>query len=364
MKKYVIKIGSNLLVDEKRKVNTDIIEWLAREISSVGKCGISSVVVTSGAIGVGRIARGVSSSNLNMRDKQALAAVGQPELMSYYRDVFARHRLDVAQVLLTNEDFAARSRFMNIRNTLLTLLDYGVVSVINENDTVATDEIKFGDNDTLSAHVASSLGADTLVILTDVEGLYRGKFLAENLVGTVSEITPEIEKLAGDKSGSKYGTGGMASKIKAAKIASAAGVRTVLAKPSDGLFLKIKNGVSVGTIFLPSPRLDSKKCWLAFGAKIKGTVFVDKGAAAAVLSGKSLLAAGVRSSEGTFRYGDAVKICETPSGDDVARGLVNFSSEQLARIQGKHSREIPAILPSSTASEVIHHDNLVIIQAR
>jgi glutamate 5-kinase len=362
--KYVIKIGSNLIVDEKRKVDTDVLGWLASEIVTLKNEGVACVLVTSGAIGVGRIKSGIDSKTLSIREKQALAAVGQPELMGYYRDAFARGGLSVAQILLTNEDFVSRARFMNIRNTIVTLLGYGVTPVINENDTVAVDEIKFGDNDTLSAHVASALGADTLVILTDVEGLYRGKFSAENLVGTVTRITPEIEKLAGAKSGSKYGTGGMASKIKAAKIAVDSGVRTVLAKPSAGLFGKIRAGAAAGTIFMPSRRMDSKKCWLAFGAKIKGSILIDKGAAAAVRSGKSLLASGVRGAEGVFGYGDAVNVCETPSGEAVARGLVNFSSADLAKIKGKHSGEIPAIIPGATAPEVVHRDNLVIIQAR
>ncbi len=361
-KKFVIKIGSNLLADEENRCKKEMIEWLAGEILYLRKNSIDAVIITSGAIGVGRMVRGLLKNYpASLRQKQALSAIGQPLLMKYYHDIFSELGLEVAQVLLTKDDFGDRERFLNIRSTILTLIEMGIVPVINENDAVATDEIKFGDNDNLSALVAVKIGAAALVILTDVEGLYRGKFERKNLIDTVEKITPEIELLATAKAGSKFGTGGMISKIQAAKISTSSGIKTILCKPERGLFDLILKGSPTGTTFLPARRLESKKSWLAFGAKPRGVVIIDTGAAGAISSGKSLLASGILEIEGSFKSGDVIKIVEKISSNEIARGLTYYSSEDLAKIKGRHSKEISEILSRSGYDEVIHRDNMVVL---
>lgn len=365
-KKIVIKVGSNLLVDSQFKVKKELLEWLADGVELLRKNSISVAIVTSGAIGVGRmVAKVLKKYSFDLRHKQAFSAIGQPVLMSFYGDIFSKHNIPTAQVLLTKNDFDDKNRYLNIRNTMLTLMEMGVVPVINENDTVATDEIKFGDNDNLSALVASKIGAELLLILTDVEGLYRGDFVKENLIRTVEKITPEIETLASKSSGSTFGTGGMYSKIQAAKIATASGIKTVLCKPVPDLFNHLLEGKFPGTTFLPASHMEPKKCWIAFGSKPKGAILVDRGAATAIVSGgKSLLASGIVGVLGNFKSGDVVEVIEFDTKKEIARGLSYYSSEDIFKIKGRHSREISKLLGSAKYDEVIHRDNIVILDKR
>ncbi len=384
-KTIVFKIGSNLIAGDY-----SVIDWLGLGASILMKDGkYFPVIVTSGAIAAGKIAMNVSkkTSALSLSEKQALSAIGQPILMSRYREAFSSRGagIKVAQVLLTRGDFASRQRFSSIRATILSLIDYGVVPIINENDTVATDEIKFGDNDELSALVAAKIGAERLVLLTDVEGVYNGEFRKENLIKVVEKITPEIKKIVSKKS-NLHGTGGMVSKIRAAEMSTASGITTIITKPYDSLFADLinfdvakKNTFPSGTIFLPnvskrqsssngiSEHLDAKHCWIAFGARPKGVVFIDEGAKQAILKkGSSLLASGVMGAKGEFTKGDVVFISYKTSNkeEEVGRGIVNYSSDELSKIKGAKSSEIPRLLGDKNfvAREVIHRDNMVILK--
>jgi glutamate 5-kinase len=265
---------------------------------------------------------------------------------------------------LTREDSVNRSRYANSRNTLMTLLAMGVIPVINENDAVAIDELKIGDNDTLSAMVASIVEADVLIILSDVEGLYTANPATDPeaaFIPEVTDITQAIESLAGGP-GSKHGTGGMYTKIQAAKIAVNSGVVMIIAAGGrDGVVRDIIGGVSIGTIFLPKVnRLQVRKRWLAFGARIRGSVTVDKGCEQAILKGASLLAAGIKAVDGEFEHGNTIRIT-TAEGREIARGIANYNAAETRRIMGAHTNEIADILGSKPYDEVIHRDNMVLL---
>lgn len=367
-KRIIVKVGSGILTSKNYRLNKVWIKKLVAQISIIINRDIDVILVTSGAIGAGM---GVLGLNLRPRllpQQQAAAAVGQSQLMKIYDTFFRRHGHLTAQVLLTREDLSNRKRYLNAKNTLFTLLNYKITPIINENDTVSVDEIKFGDNDRLSALVANLAQADLLIILSDVDGLYAaapqdGRFPSKKtVISVVEKIVPEIERMASRSTG-KVGTGGMASKVEAAKIVNAAGIPCIVAngKISDVL-LKILEEQNIGTLFLPKKeKLIAKKRWIGFSAKVSGQIVVDEGAKQAlILKNKSLLTKGIVGLHGTFAAGDTVSILDSQSRE-FARGLTNYSSNELSRIKGYRSDQIKAILGYKYYDEVVHRDNLVIL---
>lgn len=362
-RRVVVKIGSALLVDDQHgTVHRHWLETLAEDLAVCRGRGQELVVVSSGAIALGRRPLGLSDGDLRLEEKQAAAATGMVRLAHAYQEILEKHGMTVAQVLLTLDDSENRRRYINARNTLEALLRAGAVPLINENDTVATDEIRFGDNDRLAARVAAMIGADTLVLLSNVDGLYTADPLTDKdarLIPEVRDITPEIEALAGPVA-TGYGSGGMVTKLAAAKAALGAGCRMVIADGSALHPLKrIEDGAPC-TWFLPSatPRT-ARKRWIAGTLRPAGTITVDDGALRALEKGKSLLPAGVIAAEGDFQRGDAV-IVKGPGGREVARGLTAYSAADARRIMGHKSGEIEGLLGYRGRDEMIHRDDLVL----
>lgn len=364
----VIKIGtSSLTQPETGQLALSTIATLAETLTNLQRQGHQVILVSSGAVGVGCARLGLTERPRTMPLKQAVAAVGQGRLMRVYDDLFTILQQPIAQVLLTRSDLVQRSRYVNAYNTFQELLGLKVIPVVNENDTVAVEELKFGDNDTLSALVASLVEADWLFLLTDVDRLYSADPRSVpdaqpiSLVKQVEQLT-QLQVQAGTQ-GSQWGTGGMATKIAAARIATAAGVRTVITEgrwPHN--IVKILQGEPLGTQFEPQPQPSSaRKRWIAYGLVPLGKLYLDQGAVAAICQGgKSLLAAGITAVEGEFYSQEAVQLCDR-NGTEVARGLVNYSSTELRQIRGRHSREISVILGYTGAETVVHRDNLVLI---
>jgi len=361
--RIVIKAGTNLLTTRTGEVDRKRIFALAKEIADLRKQNNEVLIVTSGAIGAGLGKLKISRKPSSLKEKQAFAAIGQPLLMDIYQDAFSALKINVAQVLLTRHDFDERQKYVNARNTLSSLLELGAVPVINENDTVAVEEINFGDNDTLSALVASAVSADWLVILTDVEGLYKGVPGKSELINYVEKISPEIERYASGTSSSGKGVGGMKTKVLAAKIATSSGIRTAIANGLEkDIIAKIIKGEKRGTVFAPQKALEAKKHWIAFGSSCKGQIMVDEGAAKALLKGgKSLLPSGVIRTQGGFDSGDTVSILDS-GGKEIARGVANYSCEEVEKIKGRKSADIKKILSKYSTDEVIHRDNLVVLE--
>jgi glutamate 5-kinase len=325
------------------------------------------ILVSSGAVGVGCARLGLTERPRAIALKQAVAAVGQGRLIRVYDDLFNTLQQPIAQVLLTRSDLVQRSRYLNVYNTFEALLELGVIPIVNENDTVAVEELKFGDNDTLSALVASLVEADWLFLLTDVDRLYSAdprSFPDAQPITLVKHIEQlaQMQVQTGDR-GSQWGTGGMMTKISAARIATAAGVRTVI---TEGRFPhnieKILQGESIGTQFEPQLQPSSaRKRWIAYGLIPVGKLLLDEGAIVAICqAGSSLLAAGITAVEGEFDTQEAVQLCDK-NGKEIARGIVNYSSAELKQIRGRHSREISAILGYAGAETVVHRDNLALI---
>lgn len=364
-KRIVVKVGTSTLTHKTGKLNFYRIEKLVRELSDLANRDKEIVLVTSGAIGAGLDRLGLKERPKVIPEKQALAAIGQGILMHTYEKLFGEYGQTVAQVLLTRENSLRHNQYINSRNALLTLLKMGVIPVINENDAVSVDELKIGDNDTLSATVATLVDADALIILSDIEGVYTADPQADEsaeLLGEIAKITPEIEALAGG-AGSKLGTGGMYTKIQAAKIAVNAGVAMVIASGSrDGVVRDVLAGEPIGTVFPAKEcHLKVRKSWLAFGTRISGDIVVDDGCAKALLKGgSSLLAAGIVSAEGDFAPGNTVRVL-SPGGREIARGIVNYGADGLQKIIGKNTREFPALLDGKLYDEVIHRDNMVLM---
>lgn len=364
-KRIVVKVGTSTLTYGTGKLNLDQIEKVVRELSDLANQGKEIILVSSGAVGAGMARLGLKDKPKTMPEIQAAAAVGQGILMHTYEKLFGEYGQIVAQVLLTREDSVMRKRYVNSRNTLMSLLAMKVIPVINENDAVAVDELKIGDNDTLSAMVASIVDADLLIILSDVDGLYTANPQScadARLIEEVTDITAEIEALAGGP-GTPTGTGGMHTKIQAAKIAVNSGVVMVIASGGrSGVIREIVNGVKLGTLFLPKEnRLHIRKRWLAFGARVHGSVTVDKGCEKAILKGgSSLLAAGIKAVDGNFEHGNTIRIL-TAEGREIARGIANYNAAEARRIMGAHTNEIAAILGDKPYDEVIHRDNLVLL---
>lgn len=364
-KRLVIKIGSALLVDDKAgRIRRDWLDALADDVAECRKAGQEVVIVTSGAIAAGRRLLGLAGNALRLEEKQAAAAAGQVRLAHAYQESLARHAIAAAQVLVTLSDTEERRRHLNARATLLTLLAMGAVPVINENDTVATEEIRFGDNDRLGARVAQMVSADTLVLFSDIDGLYTANpktdagaaHLAE-----IRELTPEIVAMAGAPIGADS-RGGMITKIEAAKIAFGAGCRMAIADGRGMHPLKaLRQGARCTWFVPPAEPRTARKRWIAAAILSGGAVTVDEGAAKALRGGRSLLPAGVVAVEGRFRRGDTIRVRDM-AGREIALGLSAYSAEDAARIKGRRSAEIEAILGYRGRDELIHRDDLVLTE--
>jgi glutamate 5-kinase len=363
VRRVVIKIGSGV-ISGSDGLDASRIEALSRDVCTLLERGYEVVLVSSGAVAAGKGDLGIVGRPPSIPLKQAAAAIGQSRLMRVYKEAFRDGNRKVAQVLLTRDDLANRRRYLNARNTLMTLLEYGVTPIINENDTVVVDEIRFGDNDNLSAMVTNLAEANLLVILSDVDGLFDRDPTRDSgarLIPEVERITAEIESMAGG-AGTLLGTGGMATKIKAAKRAALYGVGTVILNGrTPGALTRLFDGEDLGTYFLPgSNRMAAKKHWIAFTKKPRGKIFVDDGAKKALVEGgKSLLPSGVNGVEGGFDRGDAVRLCDG-QGEEFAKGIINYALPELLRIMGKKTAEIEEILGYKYGDEVVHRDNLVL----
>lgn len=361
-KRLVIKIGSALLVDNQ--TNHIRHKWLSSLVYDIAQCyrrGQQVILVSSGAVALGRSHLGFNAATLQLEQKQAAAAVGQIRLAHAYQQALAEHGIAVAQILLTLDDSENRRRFINAKNTLDTLINAGVIPVINENDTVATAEIRFGDNDRLAARVAQMITADTLVLLSDIDGLYtadprhhpEAKFITE-----VTHLTPEILAMAGDSS-TEYGSGGMITKLAAAKIALASGCHMVIAAGKHLHPLKrIEEGSKHTWFIADTSPINAKKNWLAQHLKPAGTITIDAGALTALQQGKSLLSVGITDINGDFDKGAAVCILTTEQ-KEIARGLINYPARDAKKIMGQHSSEFAKILGYQGSAEMIHRDDLV-----
>jgi glutamate 5-kinase len=362
-RRLIVKIGSALLVDEESGgIRRKWLDALADDVAALRERGTEVILVSSGAIAVGRRHLGLETGTLRLEEKQAAAATGQIRLAHAYQETLARHHITVAQILLTLDDTEERRRHLNARSTLNALLKMGAVPVINENDTVATAEIRFGDNDRLAARVAAMISADTLVLLSDIDGLYTAdprKDKSATHIAEITEMTADIESMAGEAPAG-YSSGGMVTKLAAARIAMSAGCRMAIA---DGRRMNPLQAIlSGGTCswFLPaSEPKTARKRWIAGALKPSGTLVVDAGALAALKSGRSLLPAGVIKVEGRFERGDAVIVTDA-HGNEVARGLVAYSARDARHIMGHKSREIADLLGYRGRDEMIHRDDLVL----
>jgi len=360
-KKIVIKIGSSILIDEYGKPKKKWLEEFTKDIKNLIKKKKQIVIVSSGAIAIGCKYLGIKKNSLKVDKSQAVAAIGQIELMNFYKNTFNKSKIKISQILLTLDDTEQRRRSINARRTIDNLLKMGVVPVVNENDTTATTEIKYGDNDRLAARVSQIIGADCLILLSDVDGLFTDnpkKNKKTQLIKTVEEININIKKYA-SKTENLYGSGGMKTKIEAAKICQL-----------SGCFMAIANGNNLNPIkkivesekctwFIPKiSKLDARKQWIIGSVAPKGEIIIDQGAIKAISNGKSLLPAGVKKISGKFEKGDHILI-KDENNNECARGLTSFSSIEVDKIKGLHSSKIKNILGYSSREEIIHKDDLV-----
>ena len=365
-KRIVVKIGSSLVSSREAGLEPERIDRLAEDLAALRSAGREVLVVSSGAIVSGIKKLSLKEYPKSLPVKQAAAAVGQSRLMWAYEKSFERLGIQVAQILLTHQDLADRRRFLNARHTLTALIEFQVIPIVNENDTVAVDEIRVGDNDTLAAEVAHLVDADLLVILSDIDGLFTEdprKNPSAELIPLISEITEDIERRAGVST--TFGsTGGMATKVRAAKKVGDYGVATLIVNgQTAGLLPQILSGTNpVGSLFLAKARrMNSRKHWIGYTLRARGTISVDQGAVEALTKrGKSLLASGIVTVTGSFEAGDPIS-CLDPDGKEFAKGLVNCSSETLMKIKGLKTAEIQQRLGPQEYEEVIHRDNLVIL---
>ncbi len=364
VKRAVIKIGSGVLT-KNNGLNTEIIEAFGHQIHLLREKGTEVILVSSGAIAAGVKKMGFDNRPDGIRARQAAAALGQTDLILAWEHAFSRYNSRVAQVLLTRDDLSHRRRYLNSRNTINKLLEWRIIPVINENDTVMVEEIKLGDNDNLGAMMALLMDADILINLTDIDGLYTSDprvCTDAELIHTVTAVTREMETAASGIPGN-LGQGGMLSKVKAAKKLSRAGVPMVVAGGlNEGIITDLFAGREIGTYFLPGKRrLNSRKCWIAYNLKTKGDIRIDDGARKAVVDyGRSLLPIGITSVKGEFRMGDPVLIKDRQGGE-IGTGLVNYSTIDICRIMGRKTAEIYGILGQKPFDEVVHADNLAII---
>jgi glutamate 5-kinase len=364
MRRWVVKIGSALLTNDGQGLDRKAVSVWVDQMANLRAAGIEQVLVSSGSIAEGMRRLGWKVRPVRLYELQAAAAVGQMGLIQVYESCFQRHGMHTAQILLTHEDFADRSRYLNARNTLFTLLELGVVPVVNENDTVSTAEIRLGDNDTLAALVANLIQADLLVLLTDQEGFYTRDPRHDPEARLISEARagdPALEPSAGD--GGAYGRGGMRTKLQAATLAARSGTATLIASGrAEQVLHRIAGGQDIGTLLTPGQApWTARKRWLAGQVRVRGRLLLDDGAVRMLsISGKSLLGVGVRGVEGHFVRGDIVA-CVAPDNREIARGLVNYNAEEVRRIMGQPSERIIALLGYMDKPELIHRDNLVLM---
>ncbi len=364
-KRIVVKVGSSILTDEDGSISKERILYIAEDIVHLVREGKEVTLVSSGAVASGRGKIKNLPEDEPIPSKQALSAIGQGVLMSIYNDIFSIYNIPVAQILLAPEDISHRKKYLNAKNTFEHLFSWGVVPIVNENDTVAVTEIKFGDNDTLSALVSSLIDADLLILLSDVDGLYDknpAEFEDANLITYVDEITEEIEALAGDR-GTERAVGGMKTKIKAAKIATLAGIDMVIASGfKRGNLVRILQGEEIGTLFAAKEdRLHARQRWI-ISSMGKGRLIVDDGAKHALLkNGKSLLPSGIIEVVGRFDSGDIVDIVDK-EGKVIAKGIVYYSSYEIEKIKGMHTSLIKEVLGYKYYNEIVDRNNMVIIE--
>jgi glutamate 5-kinase len=360
-KKIVIKIGSSILVDEKGKPKKKWLQKFAEDIKNLLKKKKQIVIVSSGAIAMGCEYLGIKKNGLRVDKSQAVASIGQIELIDFYKKTFDKNKIKISQILLTLDDTEQRRRSINARRTIDNLLIMGIIPIVNENDTTATTEIKYGDNDRLAARVSQIIGADCLILLSDVDGLYNDnpkKNKATKLIKTVNKIDESIKRYA-TKTGNLYGSGGMKTKIEAAKICQLSGCYMAIANGNYNNPIKEMLESKKCTWFIPKiSKLDARKQWIIGSIAPKGEVTIDLGAVRAINGGKSLLPAGVKKIEGNFEKGDHILV-KDQNDIECARGLASFSSIEIEKIKGFHSSKIKSILGYSAREEIIHKDDLV-----
>jgi glutamate 5-kinase len=364
VKKIVMKIGTSVLLDQNQKISTAIMAKFARQVRTIKDMGIDVIIVSSGAIACGMESVGLKKKPKEIEKRQALASIGQILLMKMYMETFARENIRVGQVLLTHEDIKSKTRCLNLTNTLNTLIAMNIVPIINENDALSFTEIKFGDNDNLSALIAQISDTDLLFLLSDVEGLFDRdpkKFPAARMIRVVQRIDEGIEKLA-EGTKSEKSIGGMVSKIEAAKKAGYYGISTIIVRGDiENVVPRVIKGDRIGTRFMPERKLARGKWWTAFAFKVRGRVWVDKGAEQAILyRGKSLLPSGVIKSEGDFRRGECIEMANA-SGEVIAKGIANYSASDVGKIRGLKSVDIEKKLGYKYTEEIIHRDNMVVL---
>ncbi len=359
----IVKVGTSSITDETLTLSERKIGKLVDELAALSSRGIHFIIVTSGAIGAGMGKLNLKQRPRDVNKLQAIAAIGQHELMKCYGKHFRKKGFEVAQILLTKDDFKNRSRYLNVRNTIQKLLDMGIVPIINENDSINVDEIRFGDNDTLSAMVASNLGADALILLSSVDGLYTrdpNRKKGARKISIVKKIDSDLESLHGKSRGG--GVGGIQSKINAAKIVTKSGIAVLLVDSSmRNILTRALKGDDVGTIFLPIKKIDSRLHWVLFSSAPKGCITVDEGAFKALKEkGVSLLPSGVVAVSGTFKKGDTVCLLHKKK-KEFARGITNYSSDEVEQIKGCHSSKIEKILGKKGYSDIIYSGNMVLL---
>ena len=352
----VIKLGSSTVVDKNGKFKSKWVQTLVADIKKI-KRNKNIVIVSSGAIAMGQKVLKINKSRLKVEMSQAIAAVGQISLINEYQKIFKKNNLLISQILVSPDDTEQRRRAINVRRTFENLFKLGVIPIVNENDTTATSEIKYGDNDRLAARVAQIINADSLIILSDVDGLYDEN---KKLIKKVTLINQSIYNLV-DNHLSKYGSGGMLTKLDAAKICMNSGCNMFIGNGSKKNPIKNMIEKKLYTVFSPKiSNLDARKKWIIGSLNSDGKLFIDKGAAKALMSGKSLLAAGIKNIVGKFKKGENIIIIDE-NNNNIARGLSSFSSDEINRIKGKHSKDIDKILGYSSKSEVVHKDDMVIL---
>ena len=357
----VIKIGSSLLIDDNKKIRKKWLSEFSKDIQELLKQNKKIIIVSSGAIAMGCKKLNLSKKNLKLDKSQAVASIGQIELMNLFSETFIKFKINISQILLTLEDTEQRRRALNAKRTFDNLFQLGFVPIVNENDSISTLEIKYGDNDRLASRVAQISGADSLILLSDVDGLYTQNpkiYKNAKLLKVIKDIDQDIEKIA-TKSIGEHGTGGMKTKIDAAKICQLSGCKMAIA---NGLSLRpIKKIINDNncTWFLPKiSKLDARKKWIISSVSPRGELMIDDGAKQALTNGKSLLAAGIKKVSGKFKKGDHIKILDKKN-NECARGLSSFSSEEILKIMGHHSKEIEKLLGYISKSEVVHKDDMV-----
>lgn len=363
VQKIVVKVGTSTLTKSDGQLNIDKIKKIVLELSNLSDKGYDVALVTSGAVGAGMGMLNMPERPKTLSEKQAVSAVGQVSLMHLYQTLFQEYNKVIGQLLLTKGEFSNRRRYLNVRNVCNTFFDKKIIPVINENDAIVADELKVGDNDTMSALVSGLIDADLVIILSDIDGLYNKnpqKYIDAKLIELVGDITEDVKNMAGGE-GSKFGTGGMITKIIAAEMATKIGTNLVIANGDDPKNItRVVEKENIGTLFVrKNKKISSKKYWLAYGTNKKGIITIDEGAEKALLNGKSLLPVGIKSVEGRFDEGAVIKI-ENLKKEIIATGITNYSSDEIEVIKGKQSEEIEGILGYQYHADVVHIDNMLV----